>query len=77
MDSNTEIVTLLREIRDVQKERLALQKKLMKDTEGVQQEALKGQRETLALQKKGSALQKIALIACAIFTIFAVIFAFR
>jgi len=77
MDTDSEVVVLLREIRDLQKERLIQQKKSLEDIDRVQQEALKVQAESVALQKRGAVIQKGALVACAFLILVAIYVAFR
>jgi hypothetical protein len=77
METNPEILKLLREIRDIQAERLVLQKKSLDDTEKVQKEVLQAQAESILLQRRGGAIQKGALIVCAILIALALFVAFR
>ena len=77
MDTESEIVALLREIRDIQKERLILQKKSLEDIDRVQGEALRVQAESVALQKRGAVIQKGALVACAFLIVVAIWVGFR
>jgi hypothetical protein len=77
METDPEILKLLREIRDIQTERLALQKKSLDDTEKVQKEVLQAQAESIGLQRRGGAIQKGALVVCALLIALALFVAFR
>lgn len=77
METDPEILVLLREIRDIQRERLALQKKSLHDAEKVQKEVLQAQAESIGLQRRGGSVQKVALVVCALLIALALFVAFR
>ena len=65
MNDDNEIKNLLIEIRDIQKERLSIQKKSLMD----QDEAKIGVRASLEMQRRAAKIQKNALIIVVIVTI--------
>lgn len=77
METDPEILKLLRDIRDIQTERLALQRKSLDDTEKVQKEVLRAQAESIGLQRRGGTIQKGALVVCALLIALALFVAFR
>lgn len=57
MNEQAEVITLLREIRDIQSERLQLQKQAIKDNA----EIMEKQRQALSIARSSSLFQKLAL----------------
>jgi hypothetical protein len=57
MNEQAEVITLLREIRDIQSERLQLQKQAIKDNA----EIMEKQRQGLSIARSSSLFQKLAL----------------
>lgn len=62
MNEQAEVITLLREIRDIQSERLQLQKQAIKDNA----EIMEKQRQALSIARGSSLVQKIALSVLAL-----------
>lgn len=77
MQTDPETLMLLREIRDIQKERLSLQKKSLNDTETIQKEVLRAQADSIGLQKRGATIQIAALLVCGLLIALALFVAFR
>lgn len=73
MSDNREIVDLLKEIRDIQSERLVLQKKALADQEVAQNTI----RSSLAMQRTAAKIQKFGMLALLALVIWMLYISFR
>lgn len=77
METDTEILTLLREIRDIEKQRLALHKQALLATDQALLEASKARETAHATQTRRARIQTMAFVLVVVLTIVALYVALR